>query len=263
MRRESRRAYHANNDGEKADHFYNFCVTAHSMKDFFFEEMNITSETDKLPYRTKWNEDSLLIAASEIANTSKHLVLRKSTRNEIQQAKTKGVVQGEGSFVRLYTTNGGIKEELVSLPELFVVLDEDFVPLFEFVDHVQQYWHLVLESHDLIMEDSEILCVLGSMYHNGSGVQKDITKALKYLFHSAEMRNKDALNKLSGMFLIGEGVPEEIVLGLTFKHMLEIQEYLDGLPRNVNQSHVNQARQQAREWSHTNWDDLRSRYIPS
>ena len=164
--RESRRAYQAHNDTGKADHFYNFCVTAHSMKDFFFEEMGLISEADRLPFRTKWNDDSLLVAATEIANASKHLVLRKGTHKDIQKPKTKGVMHGEGDFVRLYDTNGGVKEELVSLPELFVDLEDSQVPLYEFVWHVEHYWYVFIETHDLISDDGEILCRLVSCPRN-------------------------------------------------------------------------------------------------
>ena len=263
LQREGRRAYQAHNDVQKADHFYNFCVTAHSMKDYFFEEMDLITDSTKQPFRTEWNKDGLLFAASEIANASKHLVLRKGTRKEIQQPKTKGVVQGEDDFVRLYKTNGGIKEELVSLPELFVVVEEAAVPLYEFVDHVEHFWYLFLESHSLLRDDSEILSRLGSMYHNGSGVKKNINKALEYLFRSAELHNKDALNELGGIFLLGVDVPRDIVLALTFYYLVETQEKLDALPKFVNFAHVVQARNRVNEWNQENWEELKRDFLPS
>ena len=262
LQRESRRAYQAHDDIQKADHFYNFCVTAHSMKDYFFEEMGLKTDTEKQPYRTEWNKHSLLVAASEIANASKHLVLRKGTRKDIQQPKTKGVVRGEGDFVRLYDTNGGIKEELVSLPELFVDLEDGLIPLYEFVQHVEHYWYVFIETHDLIIDDCEILCRLGSMYHNGGGVQKNIEKALEYLCRSAELHNKDALNELGGIFLLGQDVPRNIVLALTLYNLVETQVKLDELPNFVSSSHIASAQQQAGEWNQSNWEELRRNILP-
>ena len=78
LEREFRRAFHHRNFTHKADHLYNFCVTAHAMKDHFFEAKNVTAMSEKQSYNKTWNEFPELVAASEIANSAKHFVLRES-----------------------------------------------------------------------------------------------------------------------------------------------------------------------------------------
>ena len=39
LERELYRAYHHRDATHKADHFFNFCVTAHSMRDYFLERL--------------------------------------------------------------------------------------------------------------------------------------------------------------------------------------------------------------------------------
>ena len=41
LEREGYRCIHAKSAKHKADHFFNFCVTAHAMRDFFLEDNNL------------------------------------------------------------------------------------------------------------------------------------------------------------------------------------------------------------------------------
>ena len=144
--REAYRTYHAIKSIDKADHFYNFCVTAHSMKDFFFEHNGVKGDSDKKHYRSEWNKDEFLVAASEIANTSKHFALRERT-GKPKEAKTKNVRQGEGDFVEVWVENGGVRDEFVKLPDLFVTLGNgNEFPLYEFTSRVTSYWARFLRS---------------------------------------------------------------------------------------------------------------------
>jgi hypothetical protein len=72
LERESYRAYHARTPLQKADHFYNFCVTASSMRDYMLEHLGKVLPRDQQPYYTAWNSVPALEAAAEIANSAKH-----------------------------------------------------------------------------------------------------------------------------------------------------------------------------------------------
>ncbi len=147
LEREAYRACHAEKEIHKVDHFYNFCVTAHAMKDYFFEHKEIE---DKERYRRKWNEDECLLAATEIANTSKHLMLRDQGTGEPKEVKTKTVEPTKSDFVDIYIGEDGLREEFVTRSDLMIILENggEF-SLHEFTDHVRDYWATFLRFESI------------------------------------------------------------------------------------------------------------------
>ena len=93
LEREAHRAWRADKEIgveqaiSQTDHFYNFCVTAHAMKDYFFEAREIVEDADKQSYREEWNEDKILLAATKIANASKHFRLRDRKTGDRKRSK--------------------------------------------------------------------------------------------------------------------------------------------------------------------------------
>jgi hypothetical protein len=75
MERESVRLFHAPNPKAKADHLYNFSVTAHSFRDYFLNENGIYGQ-EKDEKHSAWNRNAAVLATKEIANATKHLTLR-------------------------------------------------------------------------------------------------------------------------------------------------------------------------------------------
>lgn len=150
LEREAYRAYHAKKEIHKADHFYNFCVTAHSMKDHFFEHKGIIEKSVQKLYRDKWNKDRFLVSASEIANTSKHFTLRDPRTGEPKEVKTKTVEPTKSGFVDIYIGADGLREEFVTGPDLMIILENrDEFALHEFTGHVRDYWATFLRSESI------------------------------------------------------------------------------------------------------------------
>src|SRR5436309_15499258 len=75
--REAYRACHHPNRTHKADHFFNFCVTAHALHDYFFERQG-GPKNGRQPYYDQWHNNPVLGAVGEVANTSQAVVLRYS-----------------------------------------------------------------------------------------------------------------------------------------------------------------------------------------
>ncbi|MCX5727182.1 MAG: hypothetical protein NT030_08515 [Candidatus Saganbacteria bacterium] len=76
LAREQYRAFHSRHLLHKADHLYNYCVTASAMRDYIFEYFGITEKKLKEPFEKEWAKSIELVAAIEIANKSKHFILR-------------------------------------------------------------------------------------------------------------------------------------------------------------------------------------------
>jgi len=139
LEREMHRAFHHRNYVHKADYFYNFCITAHSLKDATLTHLQITAELDKQSKHAEWNAHPLLKAATEIANTAKHFELRKSTTTKALAPTRSTVVE-----VRI-ADSGEVKNILIEVPDYKVVLpDHTEVPVFEFTRGVIDFWRTCL-----------------------------------------------------------------------------------------------------------------------
>jgi hypothetical protein len=148
LERESYRAFHAKTPLHKADHFFNFCVTASSMRDFTLEHLNQISSAQKQPYYDAWARVPALVAAAEVANSSKHFVLREQSTGHPKSSKTRAVRLKRTTFVDIYVNSAGdIKRVKVVRPEVFVTLsDGQVLQLYAFTDQVLRYWKKFLSS---------------------------------------------------------------------------------------------------------------------
>jgi hypothetical protein len=54
LEREFYRTYHQRDRIHKADHFYNFCITAHSLRDYFLEHAGCISDDARRPFEQQW-----------------------------------------------------------------------------------------------------------------------------------------------------------------------------------------------------------------
>ena len=111
LKREAYRAYHAEKDFDKADHFYNFCITANAMRDYFFERMGMGDKKDRRRtlYTEEWKRNPFIAAAYDIANTAKHFNLTKPT-------ETKEVKQGRNLFMAIVLYGEEVRVELDCTP---------------------------------------------------------------------------------------------------------------------------------------------------
>jgi hypothetical protein len=148
LERESYRAFHARTLVHKADHFYNFCVTAASMRDYLLEHQCKVSRSDQQPYSDTWAKVPALVAAAEIANSAKHFVLRDRGTGQPRRVKTRTVRLKKAAFYDLYANAAGeVKIVPVHRTEVSVSLsDGTILELYAFTEAVLKYWKSYLAS---------------------------------------------------------------------------------------------------------------------
>src|SRR6185437_2787242 len=105
--REAYRSYHARSKTHKADHFFNFCVTAHSLRDFFFEHQGIHGRAARAQFHADWNREPLLVAVADIANLSKHFELRDAETGQPKTPRVRRIHHGAGTTQSVYVTPSG------------------------------------------------------------------------------------------------------------------------------------------------------------
>jgi hypothetical protein len=148
IERESYRAFHAKTPLHKADHFFNFCVTAAAMRDYVLEHANQISSVQQKPYYDAWTQIPALVAAAEVANSSKHFVLRDRRTGQIKPLKTRTVRLRKSSFIDIYANEAGdTKVAETSRTEVSVTLsDGQVLELYAFTEEVMKYWKNFLVS---------------------------------------------------------------------------------------------------------------------
>lgn len=149
--RDAYRAFHAKSKAHKADHFLNFCVTAHSLRDFFLEHQSVYDDAARNAFHDAWNAEPLLIAVSEIANLSKHFQLRRRGTGKLKPLKTRHLVHRRGMVVDVYVTPTG---SLVNVPrsarEIMVTTSDGARhELWTFQIDVLDYWRVFLRGHGI------------------------------------------------------------------------------------------------------------------
>jgi hypothetical protein len=151
LERESYRAYHAHSKIHKADHFFNFCVTAHGMRDYLLEHLGKVTPQDKTPFYKQWEANSILVAVSEIANSSKHFCLRDSKTNLPKRIKTRRVTLRKSKFIDVYVNSEGDLKLVERLGnDIAVTLsDGSYFELHAFTGEVLKYWKATLLSHGI------------------------------------------------------------------------------------------------------------------
>lgn len=145
------RAFHHANLTHKSDHFYNFCITAHSLRDHFLERLGKVSPVDRQPFVNAWQQDLNIVAIADIANTAKHFVLR-SHSGQPRAAKTQKVGAATTRlFDFLLTASGSIKVQKRTGVRTFVVILEDGrrLEMYSFMHAVLEYWKGMLATHGI------------------------------------------------------------------------------------------------------------------
>lgn len=146
LHRERYRAFHAQHPTHKADHLYNFCVTSIATRDFVFKVFNYT-KGQKKTFFDNWNQHPALVACLEIANLSKHLILRNG-----KSPKTQSVSHGVSSVVEFFEdTEGNISRTLRNdYPDYEIILsDGASMNVYEFTESVIQFWKKFFVEHSI------------------------------------------------------------------------------------------------------------------
>jgi hypothetical protein len=149
--REALRAVRAESKEHKADHFFNFCVTAHSLRDFFFEQRCIHEKTIRSKYYQSWSREPQLVAVKEIANLSKHFLLRDPRSGELQTPKTKHLVHKKSGRFAVYVTQSGAFTHIPEPARDISITTSDGVQnwLWEFQVDVLDYWREFLRRNGI------------------------------------------------------------------------------------------------------------------
>lgn len=161
LEREQYRAVHARSAIHSTDHFYSFCVTAHAMRDFVLEHEGVTTEQARAPRQDAWTKTPLLTTVGEIANSSKHFVLRKPN-GAPKPIGTRRLSRGRGKVMVIYKSpDGRLAARAESAPSIAVALyDGRRLDLWTFTADVIKYWHDHLQrtGHAVRRQSFNSLC---------------------------------------------------------------------------------------------------------
>ena len=148
--REAYRSYHAKSRQHKADHFFNFCITAHSLKDYFFEHKNIQGAS-RGPYHAQWAAKPLLVTVAEIANLSKHFQLRDHATKQSKRPVTRHIVHRASVSMAVYVTPTGAITMVPEPSRELLVTTSDGVrhELWALQIDVLDYWRVFLRQHGI------------------------------------------------------------------------------------------------------------------
>lgn len=167
LERELYRVYHQRDTVHKADHFFNFCVTAHSMRDYFVERLGKIEKQNRQPLEERWAKEPLLVAVADIANSTKHFALRTRTLAP-RMAETKHVGLRKNKFVDLYINEHGESRTISNLaPDITItVSDGQKYELYKFMIDVMAYWRDFLSSHNIQIRRQSVARLCGKTTPN-------------------------------------------------------------------------------------------------
>ena len=150
MERELHRTMHQANAVHQADHFYNFCITAHSMRDYFLERLGGSPQADHL--KDSWTRKPELVAVADIANSAKHFTLRHTKSGAPRKPMTREVRTARHTMVDLYVSAQGglVSRKRRGVPTLTITpYDGHPMMLYTFMKRVLSYWESCLCAHGI------------------------------------------------------------------------------------------------------------------
>lgn len=154
--RERHRTWRARDSIHKADHFYNFCITAYSLRDCFFEHKGWGGDrenqqkhcAERQAHHTEWNLDEAQRAVQEIANSAKHFSLYKPPQTKATKATT-------GAAVDVYVQGGELSCVEVAIPDFLVTMASgEQHHLWELMSEVTEYWRQFLTDAGIPLADN-------------------------------------------------------------------------------------------------------------
>ncbi|EMC2462846.1 hypothetical protein NDJ29_12850 [Vibrio alginolyticus] len=86
--REGKRVWQANEIEDTADHFFNFCVTSLSLRDWCINSLKLDGK-DKADFYNKHSQSKWLKYCGDIANSSKHFSLKKERKSNVSGVNEK------------------------------------------------------------------------------------------------------------------------------------------------------------------------------
>ena len=153
--RERYRTWHTRDYIHKADHFYNFCITAHSLRDYFVEyrgwggdrENRQKHRAQRRAQHAAWDSFEVLRTVREIANSAKHFRLRSP-------AQTKGTEETKGAAVDVYLAGRELRSVMAEVPDYAVIVPSGReYRLWQLMLDVSEYWRQFLTDAGIRLAD--------------------------------------------------------------------------------------------------------------
>jgi hypothetical protein len=145
--REGRRTWRAADQQEKCDHFFNYCVTAHSLRDWCIKHLNLHGK-DLSDFHSDMNSKEFFSECRDIANSSKHFGLDNKVSSVTAASPTV-------SDFAILTSNGVmLNGPLVPRPDINISLDDGTsVTLFKFLHCTSLGWIEVLKNKNIAVDE--------------------------------------------------------------------------------------------------------------
>jgi|SRR5690554_773227 len=141
--REGRRVNFHRNEVELLDAFFNFCISAHSIRDWCIKELKL-NEDEKNQFHESCNKHKYLEYVRDIANGSKHFGLDKNKKSTVES-----VAACEASFTYMNITENILgKSENETTVKLLLPNGED-VFVFVFLNQVVRSLRSIMDNYGL------------------------------------------------------------------------------------------------------------------
>jgi hypothetical protein len=144
MERESYRAFHNRNYTHTSDHFCNFCITAHSMRDILLQFIEGNAKGNKVnrdEYHTRWNKNPTVAAIADFGNSAKHFTLRHPLKQACSLDDTMSDV------VEIWLDDDKRMTLVpVEIASLTIDLKDKCYNLYDFCEKVLEFWKAELQQ---------------------------------------------------------------------------------------------------------------------
>ena len=144
--RERYRTWHARDSIHRADHFYNFCITAQSLRDYFLAHKGWGKHcSESQRQHEEWNSNEVLRAVQEIANSAKHFSLHRPPQTKAMEATRSAAVD-------VYMDGGKLSCVQAVIPDFLVTMASGKeYDLWETMSAVSEYWRQFLAEAGIFL----------------------------------------------------------------------------------------------------------------
>lgn len=156
--REQYRAHHQRGAIHKADHFYNFCITVDSLRDYLLERLGKVTSKERRLVESELLENSLIVTVADVANTAKHFQLRARsgvTRN----AKAKSVKHARTTMYDIFLDEHQdiVVKKRPSQATLHITNEDNSrYDLYVFMHDVLEFWTGELTRHGVTLRKQTV-----------------------------------------------------------------------------------------------------------
>ncbi len=146
--REGRRTWIASNPEDKCDHFFNYCVTAHALRDWCIKYLQL-SDIAKNNFHEEMNSIKYFAECRDIANSSKHFGLGSNAPSVANAFPT------ENEFAIITGQQNSEHYETAKRMDISILLaDGSRVDLFSFLHYTTNNWIETLKRKGIPIDNS-------------------------------------------------------------------------------------------------------------